>query len=70
MIWYDYATKEPVAPGSCEDAGNPSIISYECPKCGHDGPPIFNSIKVDYKIEVIWGIGQCSSCHNVLLTSG
>lgn len=69
MIWYDTQTHEPVAPGACEDAGIPSIISYECYNCGFDGPPVFSTTEVDLKVEIITGIGRCASCGVVLLTT-
>ncbi len=60
MIWYDTVTKDPVAPGSCEDGGTPSIESYECYSCQQTWLP-------DYEFYGGIGYGKCPNCGFVVL---
>lgn len=59
MIWYDSLTHEPVAPGSCEDGGSPSIEGYYCRNCKQD-------VDIVYKMYCV----LCEKCRMVLLNMG
>lgn len=63
MIWYDVATKAPVAPGACEDGGLPSIGPYQCPKCK-------NTDEVAYTRSLRYVFGFCINCGEPLIVQG
>jgi len=73
MIWYDVVTKDPVAPGSCEDSGIPSIEGYDCVNCKRHVDPDWDSYdvhaggKVAPLIRV--GYGLCPECGFIMLTT-
>lgn len=73
MIWYDVVTKQPVAPGGCEDAGVPSIDGYTCQKCSNHVEPVWetNEVRVDTQLKPImqFGIGVCPMCGYIMLTT-
>lgn len=73
MIWYDVQTKAPVAPGSCEDAGVPSIEGYDCIKCTNHVEPDWqvSEVEIDTQLKPImqFGIGVCPICDNIMLTT-
>lgn len=58
MIWYDYRTGEPVAPGEAEDGGPPSFEYYYCPECGQAREL---TMKMFYML--------CAHCRTILLTN-
>lgn len=66
MIWYDVATGEPVAPGSCEDAGLPSLNLYKCHVCNLKRELRFDTYCGAYETK----IGRCKTCWTLLLTTG
>lgn len=61
MIWFDIATKEPVAPGSCEDGGFPSITFYDCDVCERVRPLAYDQ---QFKTFAV-----CAVCHTPLIAS-
>lgn len=70
MIWYDARTKQPVAPGSCEDAGVPSIDGYYCPSCDAKQP--LRGVKIwsgGPELPGCWiDVCLCEVCGTLLLT--
>jgi len=69
MIWYDASTKLPVAPGSCEDAGVPSIDGYTCLRCHKHVDPVWENHSVYLNSKIIVNIGVCPECGWVMLTT-
>jgi hypothetical protein len=56
MIWWDIKTKKPIAPGSCEGGGNPSISHRWCPSC-----------LTERALRYEDGMGRCEVCYEPIL---
>lgn len=71
MIWYDAITKEPIAPGACEDSGVPSIDGYTCQKCKYEVKVQYEQQEIDLDGWVVAeiGFGFCDYCGYLMLTS-
>ncbi len=70
MIWYDAHTREPVAPGSCEDGGIPSIEGYNCHNCNNHVAPAWDNGNLEVAGQIIQlEYGSCPKCNYIMLTN-